>query len=111
MSESHVGGSDPEFFGVGLQLPLVVSHVPSAQVVVSLEQSLGMPGVHTPVWQVSDSVQGLPSSQATPVCGAASHSTVVLLHWPLMHGKESSAVQSFIVPLQAPASHLSPLVH
>jgi hypothetical protein len=74
-------------------------------------QTLGVPGVQRPAWQVSPVVQALPSLQGvefgafgfeqTPVAGAQTPAT---WHW-------SEAAQTFGVPgVQRPAWQVSPVV-
>ena len=81
----------------------VCSHVPLLGLQVSVvqmslsSQSLGPPGTQTPAWQVSPTVQGLPSSQAAPFGLFAKPQTpfvqVACWHWSVDGGQSVALVQ------------------
>lgn len=67
--------------GVWTQLPVVGSQVSVVHGLPS-SQSLACPGVQAPAWQVSLTVQGLPSSHPVPFfAGSGTHVPVVESHF------------------------------
>jgi hypothetical protein len=65
------------------QLPLVGSHVPATWHMSLAVHVFGLPAVQPPAWQVSDTVQGLPSLQASPFAFAGFEQVpVVVLQMP-----------------------------
>jgi hypothetical protein len=90
------------------QVPLTVSQVPAVWHWSDAVQVFGPPGLHAPPWQVSTSVQALPSLHVDPFAFAgleqvplAVSQVPAVWHW-------SDATQVFGVPaLHAPPWHVS----
>jgi len=89
-------------------VPVLAVQLSSVQGLLS-EQTLGLPPVQTPLWQVSVWVQALLSEQLAPDAGAYTHAPVWVLQLSVVHGLLSLQV-TLPVATHAPPWHLSPVV-
>ena len=94
------------------QTPLDGSHVPAAWHWSPATHVTGFDPVHVPLWQLSVTVQALPSLQLVPLAAVGFEQTPVLgLHVPAVWHWSSAVQVTGLDPVHVPLSHASLCVH
>jgi hypothetical protein len=92
-------------------MPVVGSHAPAPWQAAGMGQTTGLFPVHTPFWQVSLSVQRLPSLHACPLgTGGLEHMPVVGSHAPVSWHWSRGEQTTGAPPVQTPAWQLWPVM-
>ena len=93
----------PSGFFANVHCPVVASQAPTSWQARGAAQALGAPAAQLPAWQVSASVQGLPSSHAVPLAfGANVHCPVAASHVPACMQADGAGQATWLPPVQAP---------
>jgi hypothetical protein len=98
---------------VGLEhVPLLGSHVPTTWHASLAVHTIGLSPVHVPLWQMSLSVQALPSLHAVPFAALGfEHAPVVGSHVPAVWHWSLAVHVTGLDPMQTPLEHVSTCVH